>query len=100
MALQQYQCFRLKTRECNVPIHLINDESFVYLDDIQDKFGCINIQSFTFNNLPLAFVRNDRGEREQPLRIRAIINEIIDCDEPQDRQEEIAARASYRPSGG
>jgi hypothetical protein len=83
MALQQYQCFRLKTRLCNVPIHLINDESFVFLDDIQDKFGC-NIRSFTFNNHPLTFVRNDRGEREEPLRIRTIINEIIDCDEPQE----------------
>ena len=82
MALQQYQCFRLNNRVCNVPIHLINDELFVFLEDIQDKFGC-KIRSFTLNHdHSLPFVRNDRGEREEPLRIRAVIDEIIDCDEP------------------
>jgi hypothetical protein len=81
MALQQYQCFRFKNCVYNVPIHYINGEPVVFLEDIRDKFG-FEIRSFTCNDHPLAIVRNDRYERETPLRIRAIINETIDCDEP------------------
>ena len=82
VTVQQYQRFRFKNEVRNVPTHSINGKSFVFLDEIQNIFRC-KIGDFTVNNNPLAFVRNQLGEHEKPLRIRADMTEIIDCDEVQ-----------------
>ncbi|CAF0855721.1 unnamed protein product [Adineta steineri] len=79
MADQPYQCFRFKDSEYKVPIQPIDGESFVLLDDIHGRTGYKG-ESFSCKSNPVRFVRNNRYEREIPLRIPAMPNSIIDCD--------------------
>ncbi|CAF1058405.1 unnamed protein product [Adineta steineri] len=79
MADQPYQCFRFKDSEYKVPIQPIDGESFVLLDDIHGRTGYKG-ESFSCKSNPVRFVRNNRYEREIPLRIPAMPDSIIDCD--------------------
>ena len=84
-----HQRFRFKDQITNVPIYLVNNKPVVFLGDIEYMLRG-KVSRLMVNNIPLAFLRDDQGVLKQPLRIRADINEIIDCDLDQTNHDDMA----------
>ncbi|CAF3387172.1 unnamed protein product [Rotaria sp. Silwood1] len=74
------QCFRYKDKELKVPTVSIDGDLFVMLEDVQHKFGR-HILGFTLDGEPLSFMRDLKLFWLEPKRIRAHVDQIIDCDE-------------------
>lgn len=76
----EYQQCRYKNQIEKIPVRKMNGQSYVLLDDVHDCFP--GIQYFTCSGTPVPFEHDDNHTRLKPWRIRASIENIIDCHVP------------------
>ena len=75
-----YQQCRYKNHVEKIPIQKVDGQSYLFLDDVHDRFP--GIQYFTCLDTPIPFEHDQNQIRLKPWRIRAKIDQIIDCHMP------------------
>ena len=75
--MASHQQCRYRDTIKHIPIRQLNEQSYVFLQDIQDHFR--DVAYCTFDEKTIPFEHDNNGERLNPWRIQTIEGKIIDC---------------------